>query len=139
MFSFACRTCKREPFPRDYFAVVITSNEPSAGEQSGAPARMRGAIVLLSPHCHELVNGHEAGPVASSRAEQWCLPVKRALTGLRRQKEMERMGRVWCGYKESDGGVGLRSYIWCCRGHFVTIVLLPCANTSPHKKMQFVV
>lgn len=46
MFSFACCTCKRKLFPRDYSAVVITSNEPSAGEQSGAPVRMRGGHCL---------------------------------------------------------------------------------------------
>lgn len=54
---------------------------------SSGLVRISGAIVLLSPHSHELVNGHEAGPVASSQAEQWHFPVKRALTGLGDEEE----------------------------------------------------
>lgn len=59
---------------------------------------MRGAIVLLSPHSHKLVDGHEAGPVASSRAEQWHLPVKRTLAGLG-EEERERECDVKCTFK----------------------------------------
>lgn len=59
------------------------------------PVRIRRAIVLLSPHRHELVNRHEAGPVASSRAEQWHFPVERTLTGLGRQ--VSRRVEAVCG------------------------------------------
>lgn len=77
--------------------------EPFGCEYTSGPVRIRGAIVLLSPHRDELVNGHEAGPVASSQAEQWHFPVKRALTGLRRQRR-RRDGAV-CGVdtKRRDG------------------------------------
>lgn len=46
------------------------------------PATKRETIVLLSPHGHELVNGHKAGPVATSQTEERHFPVKGALAGL---------------------------------------------------------
>lgn len=70
--------------PLQLFAVPVTRNHP------GPPF-----LVLLSPHGHELVDGHEAGPVASSQAEQRRLPVQRALAGLGREtKGTESMGSM---------------------------------------------
>lgn len=75
--------------------VQRRSYEPLGCEYTRGSVRIRAAIVLLSPHSHELVNRHEAGPVASSRAEQRHFPVKGTLTGLRRKKK-RRDGTV-CG------------------------------------------
>lgn len=38
----------------------------AVSECTSGLVRIRAAIVLLSPHSHKLVNGHEARPVASS-------------------------------------------------------------------------
>lgn len=37
----------------------------------------------LSPHCDELVDGHRAGALTASAAEERSLPIERAATGLR--------------------------------------------------------
>lgn len=78
--------------------------EPFGCEYTSGPVRIRGAIVLLSPHSHKLVNRHEAGPVSSSRAEQWHFPVDRALTGLGGQ--ISRRDGAGCGVdiEKRDGG-----------------------------------
>lgn len=80
---------RAEPFPLPPAAVCCRGN--------AEPSRFGPDAVLLSPHGHELVDGHEAGPVASSQAEQRRLPVQRALAGLGREtKGTESMGSV-CG------------------------------------------
>lgn len=53
---------------------------------SNPAAKTGKSFVLLSPHGHELVNGHKAGPVAASQTEQGHFPVKGALAGLQGHK-----------------------------------------------------
>lgn len=71
-------------------------NPPAVCSNVEASRFAADVVILLSPHGHELVDGHEAGPVASSQAEQRRLPVQRALAGLRggETKGTESMGSV---------------------------------------------
>lgn len=94
---FLFRNEKENAITAEIIAVYVIASEWSSlfkgdclshlavSECTSGLVTIREAIVLLSPHSHKLVNGHEARPVASSWAEQWHFPVEGTLTGLWRQ------------------------------------------------------